>query len=112
MHTHLDVANIDTATVEQADVICPQCGSGKVKPAIVRSAFWHNERLVVVEDLPALLCSQCHEQFYDDGTVTILDLMRGDGFPADQANHTISVPVFSFRDQLDAVEQVREGVIR
>lgn len=76
MHTHLNAKDIDTASVEQAAVNCPQCGSGKIKPAVVRSAFWHNDRLVVVEDLPALVCTACHEQFYDDATVTILDLAR------------------------------------
>lgn len=112
MTTHRDVAQTDMAVAEQSEVTCPQCGSRSVKPAVVRSAFWHGDRLVVVEDLPALSCGACHEQFYDDATVTILDLMRGQGFPAESAVRTVTTPVFSFRDFLPAVDSEREGVVR
>lgn len=114
MATRLDTAHIDSA-IEQQAVTCPQCGSGKVKPAVVRSAFWHHDRLVVVENLPALVCTDCHEQFYDDATVTILDLMRGGNFPAAKATRSLTVPMFSFREYLPAVETENtenEGVVR
>jgi YgiT-type zinc finger domain-containing protein len=64
----------------------------------VRSAFWHDDRLVVVEDIPALVCGACAEQFYDDTTVVGLDLLRGEGFPAEKARGELRVPVFSFGD--------------
>ncbi len=69
-----------------------------MRRADVRSAFWHEERLVVVEDIPALQCGSCGEQFYDDSTVVLLDLLRSGGFQADKARSELSVPVFSFRD--------------
>lgn len=112
MTTHNSATQIDMAAATQADVICPQCGSGKVKPAVIRSAFWHGDRLVVVEDLPALSCGACHEQFYDDATATILDLMRGQGFPEAHATRSMTVPVFSFRNFLPAVDSERDGVLR
>lgn len=65
--------------------------------ADVRSAFWHEGRLVVVEDIPALKCRRCGEQFYDDDTIVVLDLLRGRGFATGARTH-VSVPVFSFRD--------------
>jgi YgiT-type zinc finger domain-containing protein len=70
--------------------------------ASVRSAFFHGDRLVVIEDIPALVCSGCNEQFYDDRTVVVLDLLRGNGFPLKEAREEIRVPVFSFRDRLTA----------
>ena len=70
--------------------------------ARVRSAFFHGDRLVVIEDIPALVCSGCNEQFYDDRTVVVLDLLRGNGFPLEEAREEIRVPVFSFRDRLTA----------
>jgi YgiT-type zinc finger domain-containing protein len=70
--------------------------------ASVRSAFFHGDRLVVIEDIPALVCSGCNEQFYDDRTVVVLDLLRGNGFPLEEAREEIRVPVFSFRDRLTA----------
>lgn len=77
---------------------CTQCGGSDVHPAEVRSAFWHDDRLVVVEDIPALLCCTCGEQYYDDSTVVMLDLLRGKGFRLESARSALSVPVFSFRD--------------
>lgn len=79
---------------------CTNCGGNEVRRAEVRSAFWHEDRLVVVEDIPALLCAGCGEQFYDDTTVLVLDLLRGQGFAEERATSRISVPVFSFRDHL------------
>jgi len=54
----------------------------------------------VVEDVPAMVCDACHEQFYDDQTMVVLDLLRGDGFPAEKARRELRVPVFSFKDRL------------
>jgi YgiT-type zinc finger domain-containing protein len=78
---------------------CQHCGSTTLHAGSVRSAFWHGERLVVVEDIPALVCDACHEQFYDDLTAVRLDLLRGAGFPDLQAQRELRVPVFSLRDR-------------
>jgi YgiT-type zinc finger domain-containing protein len=85
---------------EDNGIRCAHCNSTEVRSTHVRSAFWHDDRLVVVEDVPALVCGACHDQFYDDATIVVLDLMRGDGFPAEKAHRELRVPVFSFRDRL------------
>ncbi len=77
---------------------CANCGSTSLSMRHVRSAFWQDDRLVVVEDIPALVCGACAEQFYDDRTVVRLDLLRGEGFPAAGARTELRVPVFSFGD--------------
>ncbi|HMK78899.1 MAG TPA: YgiT-type zinc finger protein [Xanthobacteraceae bacterium] len=84
---------------EQVIAACASCGSGAVHVAAVRSAFWHDDRLVVVEDIPALICAACGEQSYDDNTMVVLDLLRGEGFPPERARAELRVPVFSFRDR-------------
>jgi len=61
----------------------------------VRSAFWHNDRLVVIEDVPALVCNACGEQFYDDAAVRMIDRMRQNGFPPEDAVRELRVAVFS-----------------
>jgi YgiT-type zinc finger domain-containing protein len=76
---------------------CANCGSLNVRHEQVRSAFWHQDRLVVVEDIPALVCDDCHEQSFDDETVVLLDLLRGGGFPPEEAQSELQVPVFSLR---------------
>jgi YgiT-type zinc finger domain-containing protein len=78
---------------------CSQCGSSDLRQTTVRSAFWEGERLVVIEDIPAMVCADCREQHFDDMTVVLIDLMRGDGFPPDQARREMVVPVFSLLDR-------------
>jgi len=93
----MDVAIIEQGAVEEQSFgSCSICGKDALRPARVRSAFWHNDRLVVMEDLPALVCDGCGEQFYDDSTVVALDLLRGENFPEERAVGEITVPVFSF----------------
>jgi YgiT-type zinc finger domain-containing protein len=87
---------------DRSSAVCPGCGGSDIGMARVRSAFFHGDRLVVIEDIPALVCSGCNEQFYDDRTVVMLDLLRGNGFPVEDAREEIRVPVFSFRDRLTA----------
>jgi YgiT-type zinc finger domain-containing protein len=89
-------------TRAQPSLACASCGSIDVQQARVRSAFWHDDRLVVVDDIPALVCEQCGEQSYDDTAAIVLDLLRGEGFPADQARGELRVPVFSYRDKVEA----------
>jgi YgiT-type zinc finger domain-containing protein len=89
---------------------CPQCGARQLQQDLVKSAFWHDERLVVVDDIPAVVCEACGERFYDDTTITLLDLMQGDGFPSAQASGHLHVPVFSFsaRIPIDLTELTEE----
>ncbi|HUB15357.1 MAG TPA: YgiT-type zinc finger protein [Acetobacteraceae bacterium] len=79
----------------QALVSCSHCGSSDLRSETVRSAFWHEDRLVVVAGIRALVCGACHEQFFDDDTAVRLDLLRGAGFPPEQAQSELRVPVFA-----------------
>jgi YgiT-type zinc finger domain-containing protein len=93
----MDIATIEQGvTEEQHFGTCSNCRSEALRSARVRSAFWHNDRLVVLEDLPALVCDSCGEQFYDDNTVVALDMLRGENFPSELAVGEVNVPVFSF----------------
>lgn len=83
------------ADAESLPGSCDHCGSSNLHTELVRSALWHRDQLIVIEDIPAMVCGDCHEQFYDDATVTELDLLRGEGFPRDQARAVLHVPVFS-----------------
>jgi YgiT-type zinc finger domain-containing protein len=89
---------MDTAQepAQQPSAACPVCESTDTRHAHVRSAFWHNDRLVVIEDVPALVCNTCGEQFYDDASVYMIDRMRETGFPPEDAVRELRVPVFSF----------------
>jgi len=79
----------------QLSAPCPVCESTDTRQDHVRSAFWHRDRLVVVEDVPALICNACGEQFYDDASVNLIDRIRQNGFPPEDVVREITVPVFS-----------------
>ena len=70
---------------DQSSAVCPSCGSANIGMARVRSAFWHDDRLVVVEDIPALVCAAATSSSTTTSTVVVLDLLRGEGFPAEKA---------------------------
>lgn len=84
-------------SVQQIPDTCGQCGSPNIRSERIRSAFWHEDRLVVVDQIPALVCDNCREQFYDDATVAMIDLLRGESFPPDRAQGELRVPVFSLQ---------------
>jgi len=83
---------------QQPSAPCPACESANTHHASVRSAFWHNDRLVVLEHVPALVCDTCGEQFYDDAAVNLIDRIRANGFPPEDAVGELRVPVFSCRN--------------
>lgn len=96
------IVELQVEIEERPAVLCTNCASPNIHRTNVRSAFWHQDRLVVVEDIPAIVCDACHEQFYDDSTVVMLDLLRGEGFPAEAACGELRVPVFSLRERFDS----------
>lgn len=89
--------DVDAASfIEFTPPECPNCGGTRTSLTKIKSAIWHQDRLVVVEDIPAAVCEDCGERYFDDATVTVLDLMQGDGFPAEKAQSEMRVPVFTF----------------
>ena len=96
------IIEIDIETDEQPAARCSNCGSSSIHEARVRSAFWHGDRLVVVEEIPAIVCDDCHEQYFDDGTIVALDLLRGQGFPEESARGELRAPIFALSDRTAA----------
>ena len=68
--------------------------------ATVRTTVWHEDRVAIVEDIPAHVCDSCMEQFYDED---VSDALRGlveQGLPAESAEREITVPVFSLEGRI------------
>jgi YgiT-type zinc finger domain-containing protein len=78
---------------------CPRCGHG-LRPATVKTAIWRDERLFVVEDIPALVCDGCAEQFYDEPTTEALRRLAAEEFSSAIATREILVPVFSLEGRI------------
>ena len=74
---------------------CEYCGS-RTRADIVRAAFWGDEGLVAIEDIPARVCEGCGEQFYDEGTTRRIEKILQD--PTRKARREVLVPVFSVED--------------
>ena len=79
-------------------VPCPRC-SQPMRSATVRTAVWRDDRLFVVEDIPAQVCDSCMEQFYDEETTEALRRLTEEGFSSD-ARREILVPVFSLEGRI------------
>ncbi|MEW6237982.1 MAG: YgiT-type zinc finger protein [Candidatus Omnitrophota bacterium] len=76
---------------------CKYCESETVESR-VQSVFWIAEKLVILENIPARVCKQCQEQYYDDEIFDgLAALEKGGSFPG-TVKREISVPLFSFTD--------------
>jgi YgiT-type zinc finger domain-containing protein len=67
----------------------------------VKTAIWQGDRLFVVEDVPAQVCTNCMEQYYDERVTDIIRRMTEEGFPSIKAKREILVPVFSLEGITD-----------
>jgi YgiT-type zinc finger domain-containing protein len=80
-------------------VPCPRCGEA-MRPAIVKTAIWREERIFLVEQIPAQVCDSCIEQFYDEETTDALRRLTEEGFASLTPNREVLVPVFSLEGQI------------
>jgi YgiT-type zinc finger domain-containing protein len=83
-----------TEAAPHPDSACEACGK-QTQQKYIHVTMWSGGRLVLVENVPAQVCEDCQEQFYDEATgEKILQLASG-GFPKEKAVREITVPVFS-----------------
>jgi YgiT-type zinc finger domain-containing protein len=80
-------------------VSCPRCDQ-PMRPATVKTAIWRDDRLFVVEDIPAQVCDSCMDQFYDDDTTEALRRLTEQGFSSIQPEREDLVPIFSLKGQI------------
>lgn len=81
------------------ELCCPRCNQ-VMRADTVRTAIWREDRLVVVEDIPAQVCDSCIEQFYDDETTEALRRLMEEGFPSAEATRELIVPIFSLQSRI------------
>lgn len=71
-----------------------------MRPETVKTAIWRDDRLYVVEDIPAQVCSGCMEQFYDEATTEALRRLTEEGFASAEPKREIVVPIFSLAGRI------------
>lgn len=85
-------------------VPCPRC-QRPMRSALVKTAMWYDERVVLVENVPAMVCDSCVEQFYDDEITEALTRVTEEGFAGAEQTGEILVPVYSLKRRTPAKEE-------
>ena len=94
-------------------MVCIECGE-KTAPAVINVTMWTDNGLIVVENVPAHVCHECEEQFYDDEIGAKILELANKGFPKDKMVREITVPVYSINEDVaesaDEIPKERQGV--
>ncbi len=80
-------------------VPCPRCGTG-MRPGETKTVVWMEDRLFIVEDVPAQVCDSCVEQFYDEETTDAIRRLTEEGFPASELKREVLVPIYSLHKRM------------
>ena len=84
---------------------CPDCGKPtQYKKALV--TMWLGAELNVIDDVPAHVCDDCGQQFYEPEIEAEIRALVAQGFPSRKASHHISVPVFKLESSQQAIDPV------
>lgn len=93
-------SNIEAVPVgplpQEVRATCDRCTSGVLQSSRISTAFWRDDGLVVLRNIPALVCRACGEQYVDDPTVVQLDHLRGRNFSGLTELGQILVPILDF----------------
>ena len=97
-----------SADTDQINHTCKYCDA-KTRENVVNMCLWEGERLIVIEGLPARVCEECLEQYYDNDVLVRIDQLRAKSFPVEQAKRVMEVPVFSLpADELPDPEKIKD----
>jgi len=88
----------DAAFVDGKHVLCDRCEQGLLTEQPIQTAFWRGEGLVVIRNIPAMVCQTCGEEYVADLTAIALDRMRGNGLTAMGSAERMIVPVLDYVD--------------
>lgn len=88
----------NAAFVDGKHVLCDRCEQGLLTEQPIQTAFWRGEGLVVIRNIPAMVCQTCGEEYVADRTAIGLDRMRGNGFTSMGTVERMIVPVLHYVD--------------
>jgi YgiT-type zinc finger domain-containing protein len=73
---------------------CHVCGE-RMEERRIKQGFWIKDQLIIVEDIPAGVCSQCGEKVVNADVGLRITALMGDSKRLQKAR-TISIPVIRF----------------
>ena len=88
----------EAAVNGNASPLCDRCGDGHLQEQPIQTAFWRAGGLVVIRNIPAMVCSVCGEEYVADRTAIGLDRMRGAGLATAGPIEPMIVPVVDYVD--------------
>lgn len=74
---------------------CDYCDTETINDR-VQLCLWEDGQPVIIEDIPARVCNNCYEQYYDEITQFKVQQLRMGGLSKSDADKVIEVPIFSF----------------
>lgn len=86
----------EKSTPRATPPLCLKCGLSGLQPRRIETAFWRDGGLIVIRNIPAMVCPTCGEEFVGDQTAIGLDQMRSAGFTPHAATARMMVPVFDY----------------
>ena len=81
---------------EPVTVLCDRCENGVLSERPIKTAFWQGQGLLVIRNIPAMVCPICGEDYVSEQTAIALDRMRGAEFPTTGLIDRMIVPVLDF----------------
>lgn len=78
---------------DNASIACEACG-GTALACVVQVPLWHGQQLVLVENVPAMVCQNCGEQFYEEHVATAIRRLAEGQVTGRPVVREIAVPVY------------------
>lgn len=95
-----NIANIDELRHCQEGTgllpLCCRCAQSQLERQHVKTAVWREAKLMIVENIPALVCPACGEEFIGPETAAGLQQMCQNGESIVGLVSRLIVPVFDF----------------
>jgi HTH-type transcriptional regulator/antitoxin MqsA len=79
--------------------VCSSCGNDTTRDATVDVTMHSDKGLVVIENVPARICTNCEEQYYEDWAAAKIRQLVSSGFPKSRIVREITVPVYTLEDE-------------
>jgi YgiT-type zinc finger domain-containing protein len=77
-------------------VQCSKCGEN-LRTDYVRTVNWYGDEMVLIENIPAWICDNCGEQYYDEEITEALFRLKEEGFSGAEKVREITVPVYRIK---------------
>lgn len=81
----------------EAQQACTYCGEATTRD-LGRLTLWYGSDLVVVEGVPARVCSGCGETFYEDAVVARMERLVAGGSDRPAPVRTLEAAVYAWED--------------